>query len=455
MKNEKLKYNFFDIIIYIIFIMITFMDFANSLNNETSILVTTTFLFIGILSIIFFITDRGDITIDKIIYIFTYLFCYYAPFHQYIDKYIIHGTVYFSDNDYFYANIVILIFLLIYTMVKRLFLKKLNFKMLKSRNNIKINSIALIILFILNLFSIVSLFKSGLLFSVSEIENNSTGIYMTLLRMRRFLPVSTLLIIIFAERKKVITVKNNILKKFLIICIIVINLIMYFPINGAIGRYLLFGTYIMIIYALVKKIKCKSLIILITAIGFYYIFPAFNFFKLHTLKDLSQFQLGGFNTNFIDYDAYQLLMLSMKYVKSHGVSYGTNILTALLCFIPRSIFTKKLNPSGEIIGEYYGFKYTNISCPLFAEFYIAGGIITLFIFTISFAFVNNYIEKKMKVNDILYNGIYCISLGIVLSILRGALLPTMSIYFCLNIVYIFVYSICKITMKRSIESEKE
>ena len=447
MKNERLKFNAIDIIIYTIFIVLTLIDFIFSVNQDKDIFVCITFLIIGISSVIFFITDKGGITVDKIIYIFMYLFCYYAPYHQYLDNYIIHGNITFSNNDYLFANIIILNFVFIYTIFKRFVFKKTKIKKIKYQEQFSINTLSLTILLLANLISIITLYKLGLLFSLSEKTESAEGIYITLIRMGRFLPVASLLIYIFGQKKNAIKSKD-IIKKIFLYIISIINIIMYFPLNGTIGRYLLFGTYIMIFYAVSKKIKYKSLILIVTSIGFYFIFPAFNFFKTHTILELNQFKLGGFNTNFIDYDAYQLLMLAVRFTEEHGILYGTNIISAILCIIPRSIFTKKLNPSGQIIGTYFNFKFTNISCPLFAEFYVAGRMFFLILGTIAFAYINKLIEEKMKNDSILFNGIYCISIGIIISIMRGALLPTMSIYMCLIIVYCMVYEICKLPQKR-------
>ena len=56
-------------------------------------------------------------------------------------------------------------------------------------------------------------------------------------------------------------------------------LIIFFPLNGTISRYLLFGTYLMILHALFENYNHRSIILIIAFLGFYYVFPAFNFFK--------------------------------------------------------------------------------------------------------------------------------------------------------------------------------
>ena len=452
MKNERLKLNPIDIIIYTIFIGLTLIDFIFSINQDKDIFVCITFIIIGISSIIFFITDRGGVTVDKIIYIFMYLFCYYAPYHQYLDNYIIHPNSPFSESEFLFANIIILIFLFLYTFSKRLILKKVQVKKIKYDERISINELSLTILTIISIVCLIILYKSKLLFSTNENIENSDGIYITMVRMTRFFPVASLLIYIFANKDKLVNARK-INKKIFIVVIALINLIIYFPLNGTVSRYLLFGTYIMIFFALSNKLKYKSLILVVASIGFYVIFPAFNFFKNHTIFELSEFRLGGFSTNYIDYDAYQVLMLSVRYAKSHGVLYGANILSGILCIVPRSIFTKKLYPSGQIVAEYFNFKFLNISCPLFAEFYIAGGVIAIIFGTILFSLINKIIENKMMNNNILFKGIYTITLGMMFIFMRGAFLPTMSMYLCLIIVYIVAYYICTPFKKKEVIKE--
>ena len=97
-------------------------------------------------------------------------------------------------------------------------------------------------------------------------------------------------------------------------------------------------------------------------------------------------QMAGLNVNSefwggIDFDAYEMLACAVLYVDKLGVSYGYNIAGGLLFFVPRSIWPSKPIGSGSMIMlDYFGRlnpygAFTNVSCPLVAEGYLAGGII--------------------------------------------------------------------------------
>jgi hypothetical protein len=46
----------------------------------------------------------------------------------------------------------------------------------------------------------------------------------------------------------------------------------------------------------------------------------------------------------------------------------------LFFWMPRSLWPNKPNPTGELVAEHVGYAYTNLSAPLWAEVYLAGGL---------------------------------------------------------------------------------
>lgn len=84
-----------------------------------------------------------------------------------------------------------------------------------------------------------------------------------------------------------------------------------------------------------------------------------------------------FNT--LHYDAFANVMATIDYVSKTGISYGYQILSGLLFFVPRSIWTSKPYSTGQVIGDYviedYGFEYNNLSNPLVAEGYVNFGVL--------------------------------------------------------------------------------
>lgn len=95
-----------------------------------------------------------------------------------------------------------------------------------------------------------------------------------------------------------------------------------------------------------------------------------------------------FNT--LHYDAFANVATTIDYVLKEGLSYGFQLLSGLLFFIPRSLWASKPNSTGEVIGDYviedYGFVYSNLSNPMVSEGYINFGFIGVIFMAIGLAF---------------------------------------------------------------------
>src|SRR5690606_10753587 len=87
-----------------------------------------------------------------------------------------------------------------------------------------------------------------------------------------------------------------------------------------------------------------------------------------------------------DYDAYQMVLNTVKYSQSFGITYGRQLLGADLFWVPRQYWEDKPVGSGQFVAEGLRYSYTNLSCPLWAEAYInfgmIGVILTFFVYGI-------------------------------------------------------------------------
>ena len=105
--------------------------------------------------------------------------------------------------------------------------------------------------------------------------------------------------------------------------------------------------------------------------------------------------LNVFNT--LHYDAFANIMATIEYVAKFGYSYGYQLLSALLFFIPRSIWTSKPFSTGQVVGDYlieeHNFEFNNLSNPLVSEGYINFGIIGVLIMAIVLSY---FIVKLLK-----------------------------------------------------------
>lgn len=435
-----------DLIIYSIFILFVIFDFLQCVTIcDRSYLVLASFFPISVVCIVAFVKSQGFLTIDQMLYVFIFVFCYYTPLHQYIDRTNIHNFSTYFDEDYLFANFVILIFFCTYLIIRKYGKRSIKFNTFRLK--IKVNTNSLFVLCLVSIISVIWLQKNNALFSLADTSGYNAGdsLSIVIVKIIRFLPISALLLSLMSIKDKTI-MGNRKTNAILLTIISSACIIIFFPINGTLSRYLLFGAYLMVLHTLFEHNSHKSLIVLSAFVGFFLIFPAFNFFKYNSLSNISEFKLGGFDASFIDYDAYQMLMQSFHYVSDHGLLWGMNILTALGCVIPRSIWKGKLNHTGALLADSYGASFNNLSCPIFAEFYLSFGVLGVVIFSILFAKLINLIESGNKTSNSFLRALYSISVGMIIPFSRGALLPMTSFWVSLVVSLVICSIVCIIFM---------
>ncbi|SET31301.1 hypothetical protein SAMN05216348_11516 [Olsenella sp. KH3B4] len=183
----------------------------------------------------------------------------------------------------------------------------------------------------------------------------------------------------------------------------------------------------------------KGLFAFFLLVGFLLAYPFFNAFKYlesGTQSSLISLVESSFASGFLsgNYDAYSTFFWVTNYCSDVSITYGRQLLGALLFFIPRAIWPTKPVPSGQMIFEYYGRAFTDIACSLPAEGYLNFGIFGVFLFAIVFALLVRKIDggywmariraDYMPLKTI--NLYYPFLLSLVFYLLRGALMTTMT-----------------------------
>ena len=112
---------------------------------------------------------------------------------------------------------------------------------------------------------------------------------------------------------------------------------------------------------------------------------------------------NAFNT--LNYDAYINALATLQYVAENGLAWGHQLLSALLFFVPRSLWNDKPISTGELIGDYliedYGFNFNNLSNPLISETYINFGIVGIILGAIVLAIVIVKLMSWLRSDDYL------------------------------------------------------
>lgn len=112
---------------------------------------------------------------------------------------------------------------------------------------------------------------------------------------------------------------------------------------------------------------------------------------------------SAFNT--LNYDAFANIMATIDYVGYNGYSQGHQLLSALLFFVPRSIWEGKPISTGQLVGEHlidvHGYNFSNLSNPVVSEGYINFGFFGVILGALVLAFVSVRLLSWLKSEDYL------------------------------------------------------
>lgn len=255
--------------------------------------------------------------------------------------------------------------------------------------------------------------------------------------MRSFV-LSSLMICLWVDTKD--NRKYRIIKKLLLLyCII-----LYFPTNS--GRTWLLIVYYGLFLFYAYRFKRRFTSALVVICGVVVIASFMEVFRNNSSVNAIELWRNTFNSfDFLkrltngDFDCYTMIGYTIRYIQTHGVTYGKQLLTALLFFVPRALWNAKGIGSGAfVIGE--DAEFSNVSSPLIAEAIINFGMIGIILFAVIFGkllhlvdlnacrFRNRNRYKYFSSKSLSYNLqlIYPSLYGFTYLVLRGDLLSSLS-----------------------------
>jgi hypothetical protein len=134
-----------------------------------------------------------------------------------------------------------------------------------------------------------------------------------------------------------------------------------------------------------------------------------------------------------DFDAFQMIANAVIVTDEIGYQFGRQIGGALAFWVPRFMWLSKPLTTGELIGEQAGYGFTNLSAPLWAEFYVDGGWLLLVVgFTIYGALVrtldrwNRMYQSSSDSRARVVLVLVPIYAGYQFFLLRGSLMPAIA-----------------------------
>ena len=252
---------------------------------------------------------------------------------------------------------------------------------------------------------------SSLLFRGGELTRVSTSQIFSLFFNNFFKPMP--LVIFLASL--VIGVKHRLIIFMLFVCLLI-----SVPPTG-VARLLAAAIYIPVVLFLLPFIKKRNNFVLFFCFGILVVFPLLNVFRFYS-EQLS-FDISTCFSQFEDlhFDAYSMMM---RVIKDDIVTYGNQLIGALLFWVPRSVWPSKPVGSGYFVAEQTNLSFNNISMPFWGEGYINFGFFGVALFTIVLAvfiaraeskFWNITVKQERNLDTILYY----LLLGLLMFVLRG------------------------------------
>lgn len=171
-----------------------------------------------------------------------------------------------------------------------------------------------------------------------------------------------------------------------------VNSIINFPLSVA--RFWFFGFLISLIWIVIpiRLMMWRSVfVIAMTALQFT-VFPWYSLITRgkgqvdFNIESLRQYMHHG------DFDGFQSIVNTSLYIQESGFELGRNIISSILFFVPRA-FWNKAEPLGAAAANYMEYAYTNLSAPLYSEFYADYGFLSLIFGMCVFGFGISYLDE--------------------------------------------------------------
>lgn len=239
-------------------------------------------------------------------------------------------------------------------------------------------------------------------------------LFITLLRVPSFV---TVLYIIYYRN----SFKNN-LKSW---TFFISNFIVFLLFNNpmVVPRYWLGSILISFAFIFLNQYKQRILFYYSLVLVLIIIFPFSDLFRHEYIKydEISFDSVSKMLLEKGDYDSFQQINNIVYFVENNSVAYGKNIYGAFFGFLPRSMWNNKPYGTGMIVAEWLGYRFTNLSAPLWGEAYFAFsyfGIIFIPVIYICFVI--------LLVRRIRLNMLYPFLVGYQFFILRGDLLSSLT-----------------------------
>jgi hypothetical protein len=406
-KNGSV-FRFFSFLVWICFIFLNIF-LLGSLFVQSG-LAFASFL-LNFLILIYVITrhfkNKQISLFDTVVYSFFYVFFIASPVLQYsLNKF----PYFYENNDksIIFTNFILLIFICFYYLFKN----HLNIKEHKKIIEINSNNYEEGMFCVFVIYSMISILLAGVYFKdlismllyrkfVSAFSMQEAQITLKLIF---YIPVFPLYYLILKKE----SFKNQYLYWTLVLIFVFIVLLFKNPFNerrNSIGP--LYLSFVFLAFGKYLKNKYSFALMILTLL---FVFPFASLLTHSKISFGDNSIIGAYRAYDLydkfasgDYDSWSMVLSAYSFVEEKGAVWGRQLIGALFFFVPRSLWPGKPYGTGHyLVNEYlfnaYGWKITNVSCPLPAEGYVNFGIMGV----VFFAFLIAMLAKKCDIYSLCY-----------------------------------------------------
>ncbi|MBG9785021.1 O-antigen polymerase [Shouchella lehensis] len=360
------------------------------------------------------------VTVDLIIWLFKYLFFIFSPIIQINTGYFPNNLPVIFDEVIIVNFILILwssIFLLVRKTPRQVTMNK--FELNKSIESTKPTTFFFFVsATVIGLFTYLLLgfdFFLGHIGWEDIIENSSLSL-IAAIGLRGI--IFTNFLLVFAK------FKNN-RGIYLIPFLISVLLLIYYVNPFNVARYYLAFVGLTIIALFYRELITTLRFFIIFLVGVFIVFPFVNIFR-DGFSEITSFNISELAFSQLlqlHFDAYSNIIATFQYVSLYGLQWGFQLLGSVFFFVPRNIWESKPPHTGELIGDYLiqsGYmNFNNLANALPSEMFVDFGILGIVVVPALMAYLLNKLDQKLNVKNYLA---YCIILGFIFYIYRGALM---------------------------------
>lgn len=163
-------------------------------------------------------------------------------------------------------------------------------------------------------------------------------------------------------------------------------------------------------------------------VGLLFVFPLLDIFRKSTSTSFTfENPLDSLLSG--DFDSAAQINNTAVYVDRFGIVWGDQLLGVLFFWVPRSIWPNKAVDTGVLVANSRDYGFTNISAPLWSEFYINGGWVGLTVGMFLLGFAVRRWDRRTEVSlagNQTLSILSCIAPFYMLIILRGSLLQSVA-----------------------------